>query len=75
MIQSTAWAQALRNTQSPIGTIKPVSSAIGMNSPGATMVPSARRQRIKASIPLGRPLATADVEIVDLAFTQTPSRA
>ena len=32
-----AWAQAVRSTHSPIGTIKPVSSASGMKVSGGTM--------------------------------------
>ncbi len=42
-------AQALRSTQLPISTMRPISSAIGMNSAGETMPRSGCGQRNSAS--------------------------
>ena len=61
--QLAASAQACRSTHSPIGTIRPVSSATGMNSAGETMPRSGWCQRNSASKPhdlvalAGRPAA------------------
>ncbi len=46
-----AWRQPSRSTQRPIGMIRPVSSAIGMNSTGPTMPRSGWFQRSSASTP------------------------
>jgi hypothetical protein len=51
-----AWRQALASTHSPIGTIRPVSSAMGMNSAGDTGPSSACFQRSRASKPQMAPL-------------------
>jgi hypothetical protein len=50
------WAQAVRITQAPIGTIRPVSSAMPMKRPGGTMPSSGCFQRISASMPTILPL-------------------
>jgi hypothetical protein len=47
--QVLAWRQASLSAHSPIGTISPVSSAIGMNSTGPTRPRSGWCQRISAS--------------------------
>jgi hypothetical protein len=47
--QRAACAQASRITQAPIGTIRPVSSAIGMKSTGETRPRLGWFQRISAS--------------------------
>ena len=47
--QVTAWRQASRRTHSPIGTIRRVSSASGMNLPGLTKPCSSLCQRSSAS--------------------------
>ena len=49
--------QASSSTNSPIGTISPVSSASGMNSPGATTPRSGCRQRTSASAATTSPSA------------------
>ena len=46
-------------THAPIGTMRPVSSAIGMKSAGGTMPAPGRFQRTSASTPTTRPVATA----------------
>jgi len=46
-----AWASAWRSAHSPMGTMRPVSSASGMNSLGGISVPCGVRQRISASKP------------------------
>ena len=50
--QATFCAQAVCSTQLPIGTIRPVSSATGMNLAGATVPRSGCRQRSSASTPV-----------------------
>ncbi len=57
--QTRAWAQAVRSTHSPIGTMRPVSSASGMNSVGEMMPRSGWRQRTSASTPTIWPLGTS----------------
>jgi len=52
--QAASWRSAPRSTQVPSGTIRPVSSASEMNSPGGTSAPS-RRQRTSASMPSTAP--------------------
>ena len=52
MVGPAASAQAVFSTQSPSSTIRPVSSAIGMNSAGEIMPRSGWRQRSSASQPL-----------------------
>ncbi len=53
---STCWAQAAAITQSPIDSIRPVSSATEMNSLGATSSPRSRScQRSSASAPTSSP--------------------
>ena len=49
------WRQASRSTHAPIGTIRPVSSAMGMNLSGGTRLPSGWGQRIRASMPISSP--------------------
>ena len=46
---SWAWRQASSSTQVPTGTMRPVSSRAGMNSPGLTMPRSGSSQRMRAS--------------------------
>jgi hypothetical protein len=55
--QTMFCAQASLSTQRPIGTIKPVSSASGMNCPGDTVPSSGWIQRSSASTPVIWPLA------------------
>ena len=71
--QRAAWRHASRAPTSPIGTMSPVSSASGMNSPGATrprvgMLPA--HQRLDADDAPGRRPTTsagsADAELVAL---------
>ncbi len=57
--QVLAWAQAVRSTHSPMGTIRLVSSATGMNSAGDTDPNSALVQRSRASTPEMAPLVTS----------------
>ena len=49
--QLAAWRHASASTHSPIETISPVSSAIGMNCAGDTSPSTGWRQRISASTP------------------------
>ena len=49
--------EASRKTHSPIGSMMPISSAIGMNSEGSTWPRCGRCQRISASKPSVSPLA------------------
>ena len=51
------WAQAVRSVHSPIGPIKPVSSATGMNLTGGIKPRSGCCQRIRTSTPINRPVA------------------
>jgi hypothetical protein len=51
--QTLAWRAASRSAHSDSGTIRPVSSASGMKSPGGTSTPP-RCQRISASTPTMR---------------------
>ena len=53
---SASWAHAVRSTQRPSGTIRPVSSAIGTNSAG-----SWPGQRQSASKPTMRPVAACTI--------------
>lgn len=57
--QRMAWAQASRSTHSPIGTIRPLSSAAAMKRPGSNNSSGPRCQRSKASTPTTRPLASS----------------
>ncbi|MPN57089.1 hypothetical protein SDC9_204783 [bioreactor metagenome] len=50
--QALACWQALRRTRSPSGRMRPVSSAIGMNSAGETIPRSGCSQRTSASTPV-----------------------
>ena len=52
--QAMLWKQAWRITHSPIGRIRPVSSASGMKSAGETWPISSLRQRSSASMPTTR---------------------
>ena len=56
--QALAWRAASRTAHSDSGTIRPVSSASGMKSPGGTSVPL-RFQRISASTPTMRAARTS----------------
>ena len=58
--QARPAAHAVRNTQAPMSTMSPVSSAIGMKSAGGTM-PARLFQRTSASTPTMRPLLTSTV--------------
>ena len=49
--QAWTWAHAVSSTHSPIGMIRPVSSARGMNWAGETMPSSGCCQRTRASKP------------------------
>ena len=51
--------QASRNTQRPISWMRPVDSAIGMNSAGETGLPLASVMRSSASKPLRRSLTVS----------------
>lgn len=53
------WASAVRSTHSPIGAIRPVVSAIGMNSAGETAPHWALSQRSSTSAPTIWPLASS----------------
>ncbi|MGA9077113.1 MAG: hypothetical protein WB383_02105 [Acidimicrobiales bacterium] len=53
--QALAWRQASPITHSPIGTMSPVSSAIGMNSSGGTIPRAGSIHRMSASTPVYRP--------------------
>ena len=57
--QALVWAQAVRSTHSPMGTIRLVSSATGMNSAGDTDPNSLLVQRSRASAPAMAPLVTS----------------
>ena len=50
--QEAASRQASRNIHSPISTIRPLSSAIGMKSPGDTKPRTGCSQRASASKPI-----------------------
>jgi hypothetical protein len=52
--QALAWRHAARSAHSPMGTIRPESSASGMNLSGGIIPRSPRRQRSKASAPISR---------------------
>ena len=54
--QAASCPTALRSTHSLIGTIMPLSSAIGMNSSGGMTPYSGWRQRTRASKPARPPL-------------------
>src|SRR5215510_779573 len=49
--QALAWVQASRSAHCPRGTLRPVASATGMNSPAGTSRRSGLRQRSSASTP------------------------
>ena len=53
--QALTWRHASPATHSPIGTMSPVSSAIGMKSSGRTRPRVGSIQRISASVPMKRP--------------------
>ena len=55
----TSWRQAVSSTHWPIGTISPVSSAMGMKSAGETSPRSGCCQRSKASTPAIWPVVTS----------------
>ena len=59
-----AWRQPSRSTQRPIGTIRPISSASGMNSSGPTRPRSGWRQRSSASTPGDGAVVEADDRLV-----------
>ena len=50
--QARFWLHAVRSTHSLIGSMRPASSANGMNSVGDTAPSSGCRQRISASVPI-----------------------
>ena len=54
--QRIAWRQAASSTQAPIGSMRPVSSASGMNWPGGMMPRTGSFQRSSASTPTTPPL-------------------
>ena len=59
---ATCWAHTAPITQSPIDSIRPVSSATGMNSEGGTSDPSsASYQRSSASSATSRPDAVSKI--------------
>ena len=60
-IQRRSCVRASSSAHAPIGTMVPVSSAIGMNSIGETTEPSACCQRIKASKPITSPLTRSRI--------------
>ena len=53
-LYARAWAQASRRAQSPMSTIIPVSSQMGMKRSGGVMPCSGSFQRSRASTPVGR---------------------
>ena len=55
--QVAVWAHACSSTCSPSAAIRPVSSAIGMNSSGGIRPRSGCVQRASASVDTGRPVA------------------
>ena len=57
-------AQAVRSTLRPSGPMSPVSSAIGIRSPGGSGRPSASVIRSSASKPMSRPSATRSDRLV-----------
>ncbi len=61
---SLAWRQAVRSTHSPIGRIRPVSSATGMNSAGGTTPNSSLVQRSSASMPETPPRAHVELRLI-----------
>ena len=62
--QRAAWRQAVSSTQRPSGTIRPVSSAIGMNDSGATRPRVGCCQRTSASKPTIRVVVEGDDRLV-----------
>ena len=56
LYQSFICVHALRSTHSPMASMRPVSSAIGMNCPGDTRPYSGCCQRSNASTPANRPV-------------------
>ena len=63
-VQPARCAHASRRTQRPSSTIRPVSSASGMNSAGARCRASGWRQRSSASTPTIVPVAQVDDRLV-----------
>jgi hypothetical protein len=61
---SAAWRTACDSTQSPMATMKPVSSATGMNCAGETSPSSGSRQRISASAPTTCAARQVDLRLV-----------
>ena len=59
--QVMSWRQASRSTHPPMGTIRPVSSAVGMKSTGDTIPRSTCGQRISASKPMMSPVASSTI--------------
>ncbi len=62
---AAACRQASSSTQRPSGTISPVSSASGMNSPAAAVRARGGSQRTSASTPAIAPVAELDDRLVD----------
>ena len=63
-VPGEASRQACFSTQAPIGTISPVSSAIGMNSAGGTGGASGGSQRSSASTAIDRPVSQVHHRLV-----------
>ena len=59
-----SWRQISSTTQSPIASIRPISSAKGMNSPGETSPPFGSGHRISASTPTIFPVVQLDDRLV-----------
>ena len=59
--QRAAASHALRKAQAPIGTIRPVSSAMEMKLSGGTMPREGWFQRISASAPTSTPVARSNL--------------
>ena len=75
--QAAVWRHACSSTCSPSSAIRPLSSAIGMNSSGETMPRSGCAQRTSASVETGRPGGQVDdrlVEDLELAALQRPAQ-
>ena len=61
LIQPRKWVSASSSAHAPMGTIVPVSSAMGMNSAGEMMLPSSRVQRMRASKPTTSPSSMSTI--------------
>ena len=75
--QRRAWRSASSSTQAPIGRIRPVSSAVAMNSPGETSPRSGSSSRTSASAPqmsAGRQLDLRQEAHGELAAVQRPAQ-